>query len=249
VTSDRPHGAGRDDDEGDGPTPLVASRDQLVEEHLGLAAYLAGRFAGRGQSSEDLQQVAFLALVVAADRFDPARGLEFSTFATWTVLGELKHHFRDHGWAVKAPRAIQELSLAVTAVAEDLTHQLGRAPTVAEIAASCGRREDEVLRAMTARRGYRADSLDTTDEGAGRTSHDPVATGDEGVDALERDDELSSHLERLPERDRTLLRLRFVDELNQTEIASRMGLSQVQVSRLLRRAVEALRQSYLDAER
>lgn len=242
MTPDRPQGAGR---EGEPNEPRDVARHRLVEEHLGLATYLAGRFARRGQPPEDLQQVAFLALVVAADRFDPARGLEFSTFATWTVLGELKHHFRDHGWAVKAPRALQELSIEVTTVAEALTHQLGRAPTVSEIARACGRRDDEVLRAMEARRGYRADSLDTPDEGGHRAER--VTTGDGGIDSLEQHDELSSHLERLPSRDQTLLRLRFIEELSQTEIASRMGLSQVQVSRLLRQAIETMRQSYRDA--
>jgi RNA polymerase sigma-B factor len=246
VTPNRPQGAGREDELSDPSTPRDLARDRLVEEHLGLATYLAGRFARRGQPIEDLQQVAFLALVVAADRFDPARGLEFSTFATWTVLGELKHHFRDHGWAVKAPRAIQELSMEVNAVAEDLTHRLGRLPTISEIARACRRRDDEVLRAMEARRGYRADSLNTPSDDAHRPEQ--VATGDDGIDSLEQHAELASHLEQLPTRDQTLLRLRFIEELSQTEIASRMGLSQVQVSRLLRQAIEALRQSYRDAD-
>jgi RNA polymerase sigma-B factor len=218
-------------------------RDRLIAENLGLATHLARRFARRGQPAEDLQQVAYLGLVVAASRYDPDRGLAFSTFATATIVGAIKHHFRDHGWSVRAPRALQELATEVRMVVEELTQTQGRSPTIREVARACGRREDEVLRAMEAVNAYRSTSIDAPD-----VETDAIRSlvgGD--VESLEQHDELWSHFGRLTVRDQTLLHLRFVDELSQAEIAERTGLSQVHVSRLLRRALDRLRASFDDA--
>jgi RNA polymerase sigma-B factor len=229
-----------------GATTSRAERDRLITEHLGLAEYLARRFADRGESSDDLRQAASLALVKAADRFDPTLGFEFSTFATRTIVGELKHHFRDHGWAVRAPRHVQEHYLEATAATNELTQSLGRSPTLREVAVACGRTEEEILIAMEAGQGYRASSLDAP---GGTTERALERFGsDEDAAHLEQRDELEVHLRALSERDRELVRLRFVDELSQSEIAERMGISQMHVSRLLRRAIEALRASYGVAE-
>src|SRR3954468_238841 len=135
-------------------------RDQLIEAHLGLAEYLARRFANRGEPLDDLVQVASLGLVKAVERFDPSRGLEFTTFATPTIVGELKRHFRDKGWAVRVPRRVQELHLRVTKVVDDLSLEMGRSPTVAEIAHRAGTTEDEVVEAIDAGSAYRSASLD-----------------------------------------------------------------------------------------
>src|SRR6476659_5593127 len=137
-----------------------ALRDQLIEAHLGLAEYLARRFANRGEPLDDLVQVASLGLVKAVERFDPSRGLEFTTFATPTIVGELKRHFRDKGWAVRVPRRVQELHLRVTRVIDDLSLEIGRSPTVPEIALRAGTSEDEVIEAIDAGSAYRSTSLD-----------------------------------------------------------------------------------------
>ena len=239
MSSDAPGGAG-----GQRPDPgSAADRDRLVTEHLGLAEHLARRYANRGEPHDDLVQVASLALVRAADRYDPSLGYEFSTFATRTIVGELKHHFRDRGWSVKAPRQLQELYLEVNTTIGIMTQQLGRSPTVSEVAAACGRRDDEVLAALEAGQGYRAASLDAPSP-SGESVLDVHEDVDNEVASVDTRDELVSHLARLPRRERELVRLRFVDELSQTEIAERLGMSQMHVSRLLRRALEALRESY-----
>jgi RNA polymerase sigma-B factor len=224
-----------------GARSATDERSRLIEAHLGLARHLAGLFERRGESREDLQQVASLALVRSADRFDPSLGFAFSTFATSTIMGELKRHLRDRAWAVKMPRSLQELYLEVNTAVNELTQSLKRSPSVAEVAAACNRRDDEVLSAMEAGHGYRASSLDAP--GADGESTDLAAAGD-SFGSLVDSDELASHLARLAPRERDLIRLRFVEELSQAEIASRMSMSQMHVSRLLRRAVDELRRSY-----
>src|SRR5438309_11622052 len=148
-------------------------RDHLVAAHLGLAEYLARRFANRGEPLDDLVQVASVGLLKAVERFDPDRGLEFSTFATPTIVGELKRHFRDKGWAVRVPRRVQELHLAMGKVVSTLSQDLGRSPTIGEIAERAGASEEEVLEAMEAGRAYRFASLDA-----------PGASGDEENQSL-----------------------------------------------------------------
>ena len=152
-----------------------ALRDRLVEEHLGIAVHLARRFSGRGEALDDLVQVASLAVVGAVERFDPTRGVEFSTFATRTVLGELKRHFRDKGWFVRAPRRVQELYLQVGEASAALNQELGRSPTIHEIAGRIGAREDDVIEALEAGQSYRAGSLDAVgpDGEALETRHRP----------------------------------------------------------------------------
>ena len=214
------------------------ARAALIERHLGLARHLVRLFEHRGEATEDLMQVASMGLVHAADRFDASRGFEFSTFATETIMGELKRHFRDRAWAVKIPRSMQERYLEVSAAIDALTQSLGRPPSAPEVAAACRLGYEEVLAALEAGQGYRATSLDVREpEGVRHDLPDDLA-------ALADRDELASHLARLQPRDREILRLRFVDELSQVEIAAALGISQMHVSRLLRRALDALRRAY-----
>ncbi|CAA9347275.1 MAG: RNA polymerase sigma factor SigB [uncultured Nocardioidaceae bacterium] len=221
-----------------------ALRDQLIEAHIGLAEYLARRFANRGEPLDDLVQVASLGLVKAVERFDPARGLEFTTFATPTIVGELKRHFRDKGWAVRVPRRVQELHLRVTRVIDDLSNELGRSPNVDEIAKRAGTSEDEVIEAIDAGSAYRSTSLD-----AGRSDDDesPGLLGQLGeVDPELARSELRTALgpliAALPEREQVMLYLRFYEGLTQSEIAKRLGISQMHVSRLLARSLQQLRE-------
>ncbi|CAN5414367.1 N/A [soil metagenome] len=226
----------------DGRDPAL--RNELVEAHLGLAEYLARRFANRGEPLDDLVQVASLGLTKAVDRFDPERGLEFTTFATPTILGELKRHFRDKGWAVRVPRRIQELHLRVTRVIDDLSLELGRPPTYPEVAIRAGVSEDEVVEAVDAGSAYRSASLD-----AGRSDDDesPGLMGQLGepdaeLDRAERRAAIAPLIAGLPEREQAMLYLRFYEGLTQSEIAQRLGISQMHVSRLLTRSLHQLRQ-------
>jgi RNA polymerase sigma-B factor len=215
-------------------------RDQLVEAHLGLAHQLARRFTSRGESLDDLVQVASLALIKSVDRFDPERGVEFSTFATRTIIGELKRHFRDRGWSIRAPRRIQELYLELGHVIDSLSQELGRPPTVAEMARSTGATEESVLEALEAGQSYRTSSIDAPDRQEG-TIADRLGEFDAGFTGAEDRILLIRSLEGLPERERTILILRFVDGLSQSEIAVRIGVSQMHVSRLLSTSLARLR--------
>jgi RNA polymerase sigma-B factor len=217
-------------------------RDHLIEAHLGLAAHLARRFAGRGEPYDDLVQVASMALVKAVDRFDPERGVEFTTFATRTVLGELKRHFRDRGWFVRAPRRVQELYLQVGQVVGTLTQELGRSPTIREIAAGAGVGEDDIIEALEAGQGYRSGSLDVVGP-EGDTFGERLGADDEALTDAERRAYLSPALDQLPPRDRFILKLRFVDGLTQSEIAKHVGMSQMHISRLLSRSLQSLREA------
>ena len=218
-------------------------RNQLVEEHLGLAHQLARRFANRGESYDDLVQVASMALVMSVDRFDPDRGVEFSTFATRTIIGELKRHFRDKGWAIRAPRRIQELYLAVRPAIELLTQELGRPPSIVEIAENVGASEESVLEALEAGQRYRTASIDAPDR------HDSsmvlrLGQVDSGFAGLDDRMLLAPSMAKLPEREQKILRLRFVDGLTQSEIAAQIGVSQMQVSRLLASSLAQLREAF-----
>jgi RNA polymerase sigma-B factor len=222
-----------------------ALRDELIEAHLGLAEYLARRFANRGEPLDDLVQVASLGLVKAVERFDPARGLEFTTFATPTIVGELKRHFRDKGWAVRVPRRVQELHLRVTRVIDDLALELGRSPSVQEIAQRAGTSEDEVIEAIDAGSAYRSTSLDA---GRGDDDESPGLLGQLGdldpeLLGAERRAGLSPLIADLPEREQLMLYLRFYEGMTQSEIAKRLGISQMHVSRLLSRSLQTLREA------
>jgi RNA polymerase sigma-B factor len=219
-------------------------RDELVEAHVPLAQFLARRFSHRGETHEDLVQVALLGLLKAVDRFDPGRGLQFSTFATPTIVGEIKRHFRDRGWAMRVPRRVQELHLHLARVVGALSQELGRSPTVAEIAAQVGGSEEEVLEAMEAGGMYRLASLDgpaaTGEEGGDLVSM--IGDADPEFDRIEHQVELTSLLAELPEREQTIVYLRFFRGLTQSEIAATVGISQMHVSRLLARSLELLRE-------
>ena len=217
-------------------------RDELVAAHLGLAEYLARRFANRGEPLDDLVQVASLGLIKAVDRFDPERGVEFSTYATHTIVGELKRHFRDKGWAIRAPRRMQELYLQLGKVVGTLSQELGHSPTIAELAAEVEVSEEEVLEALEAGQAYRSASLDApvgNEEGETLGAH--LGEEDVSLADVESRATLSPLLAQLPPRERLILHLRFFEGLTQSEIATRLNISQMHVSRLLARSVSELR--------
>lgn len=221
-----------------------ALRDELVEEHVPLARFLARRFVDRGEALDDLLQVALLGLLKAVDRFDPGRGLRFSTFATPTIVGELKRHFRDRGWAVRVPRRVQELHVQLSRLVGTLSQELGRSPTPLEIAERAGASEEDVLEAMEAGGMYRLVSLDGTlsDDADAPELSFQLGELDRGFDRVERRAELEGLLEELPDRERRIVLLRYFDGLTQSEIATQVGISQMHVSRLLTRSLEALRE-------
>jgi len=219
-----------------------ALRSALIAAHLGLAEYLARRFANRGEPLEDLVQVASLGLIMAVDRFDPTYGTGFSTFATHTIVGELKRHFRDKGWAIRAPRRMQELYLHLGDAVAALGQELGRSPTIGEIATEVQVSEEEVLEALEAGQCYRSASLDApSGPKEGDTLATSLAEDDRGLQDAEKRAELFPLLAQLPERERMILHMRFFEGLTQSEIAKRVGLSQMQVSRLLAGSLAALR--------
>ena len=223
------------------PTPQL--RAELVEAHAGLARHAARRFANRGEPTDDLVQVAMMALMRALDRYDPTRGVKFSTFATSTMSGELKRYFRDHAWSMRVPRSVQELHLDTNEAVETLRHQLGRSPTLTEIARYLDETEDEVALAIEAGRAYRVASLD-----APRRSEDDdtrvlqVGSDDPELAAADERSILSPLLAHLAPREQLILRLRFERGLTQSEIANEIGLSQMHVSRLLARSLAELRE-------
>lgn len=217
-------------------------RGELVEAHIGLARHLAGRFAQRGESYDDLVQVASMALIHAVDRFDPTMGVAFSTFATRTILGELKRHFRDKTWAVRAPRRIQELYIQLNGIVGHLSQELGRSPTIAELATEAGATEEAILEALEAGRSYRAASLDAPVAGdEEETLGDRLGADDGAFSDAEHRAQLGPLLQRLPEREQHIVTLRFVAGMTQSEIAARLGISQMHVSRLLTRSLAQLR--------
>jgi RNA polymerase sigma-B factor len=220
-----------------------ALRDQLIEAHLGLAEYLARRFSNRGEPLDDLVQVASVGLLKAVDRFDPERAVEFSTYATHTIVGELKRHFRDKGWAVRAPRRMQELYLRLGKIVSSLSQELGRSPTIQELAAEAQVSEEEVLEALEAGQAYRFASLDAPSPGDedGDTLGAHLGQEDPQMTDAEHRAALSPLIARLPPREQRILHLRFFEGLTQSEIAARLGISQMHVSRLLARSLAQLR--------
>jgi RNA polymerase sigma-B factor len=221
-----------------------ALRDALVEDHVRLAEFLARRFQHRGEPTDDLRQVALVGLLKAVERFEPERGLQFSSFATPTIVGELKRHFRDKGWAVRVPRRVQELHLELDQTIAKLTQELRRSPTMAEISARAGVNEEDVLEAMEANSLYRLSSLDSTrdDDGSGAdmSTDARVSETDGEFDAVEDRVEVSDLLRVLPARERRIVFLRFFEGRTQSEIASEVGISQMHVSRLLTKSLETL---------
>jgi RNA polymerase sigma-B factor len=222
----------------------AAAREQLVERFLPLARQLARRYQRGGEPLDDLIQVASLGLLKAVDRFDPSRETAFSSFAVPTILGELKRHFRDKGWSVRVPRDLQELAVKLEPLNEQLTRELGRAPTTAEVAKRLGVTLEQVLEAREAAGAYRAVSLDRPrdedDDGS-----ESVAYGieDPGFGLAEDSATVQRLMRVLNEREREVLRLRFEEDLTQAEIGQRIGVSQMHVSRIIRQSISRLRES------
>jgi len=220
-------------------------RDELVLAHVKLVRYLAVRFANRGESIEDLIQVGTVGLIKAIDRFDIERGVEFTTYATPTIVGEMKRHFRDKGWAVKVPRRLQELNLAVNRAVERLSIELGRAATVADLAKELGASDEEIIEAQELGQAYNLLSLDSevTSDGDLKTASlmDYVGTEDVELRLLEDKANLQRAFEVLDPRERIIVYLRFYENVSQAEIASRLHVSQMHISRLQARALEKLR--------
>src|SRR6478735_11769988 len=216
-------------------------RNDLVTETLSIAQACARRFANRGEPLDDLEQVAMLGLVKAVERFDPKFGVPFAGFAVPTITGELRRHFRDATWAVKVPRRAKDLHVRIPTVVNQLSAQTGRTPTPAEIAQELGISIDDLLDALDAGAAYRTTSTDTT-EGALAASH--ASGGSDISEGLPPDERvlLTQLLDSLDERERTIVYLRFFEDLSQSEIAEQVGMSQVHVSRLLRRALRELRE-------
>ena len=219
-----------------------AARAELVERMLPLARSLARRYAGKGEPLEDLEQVASLGLLKAIDRFDVSRDVRFATFAVPTIAGELKRHFRDRGWMLRVPRDIQELSARVARAREALTRDLGRPPTVDEVARTVGAGVEQVLDALRAADSYRMMSLDEpAAEGAGAL--EAIGGDDEGYALAEHRVLLRRGLDGLGAREREIVRLRYYEGLTQREIARAVGVSQMHVSRLIRRSIDTMRDS------
>lgn len=219
------------------------TRNRLVEAHIGFAHHIAARYANRGVADEDLRQIALLALVKAVDRFDPEVGAAFTTFAGHTIEGELKRHFRDGAWAVRVPRSTKELHLQVRKASELLTASLGRPPSVAEVANHLEVDQDQVVEALGAAAAFTARSLDrvSSPDGAGADRAAQLASDDDTLEATVDRVLVERLLAELPERERTIVELRFFGNKSQTDIAEVVGVSQMHVSRLLRRAMTLMR--------
>lgn len=221
----------------------MEAREQLVMSHLNLVRFLANKFKNRGEPLDDLVQVGYLGLLKAIDRFDPDRGLEFTTYATPTILGEIKRHFRDKGWSVRVPRRLQELSAKVNQATDTLTTQFQRSPTIQEIADYLDASVDEVLEAMESSSAYSSVPLD----GTGSSENDDAPSvidryGSEDNELAFTDDRLviEEALKGFSPREREVIELRFLKGMTQIEIAEQLGISQVQVSRLLRRTLKKI---------
>ncbi|MGH3647405.1 MAG: RNA polymerase sigma factor SigF [Micromonosporaceae bacterium] len=223
-------------------------RDRVVRLCLPLAEHLAARFRNRGEPEEDLRQVAAIGLIKAVDGFDPARGIEFSSYAIPTIVGEVKRHFRDKGWTVRVPRRLQELKLDIANAVEELTQTLRRSPTVADIARYLGRSEEDVLEGLDAARAYSAVSLtapDSGDDSSDTTVADLMGEEDAGMQRVDDRATLRPLIAALPEREQRIIAMRFFDNLTQSQIAEQIGISQMHVSRLLAKSLSLLRDGML----
>lgn len=224
-------------------------RDELIFRHLDLAKVLARRFMGRGEPLEDLIQVAIYGLINAIDRYDPDRGTKFETFAYPTILGELKRHFRDTAWSMQLPRGLQELNQKAYKLVDILTQKLGRPPTISELAQELGVSEEQVIEALEAANAYETISLEqeisADEDDKPQTLEELVSlTEDEEVQRWQQRQLIEDAMKVLDERERKIVEMRFFDDLTQTQIAQRLGISQMHVSRLLRRAIQKM-QAYM----
>ncbi|KUO04530.1 RNA polymerase subunit sigma [Streptomyces caeruleatus] len=233
----------------DGSAEYAELRNRLVRMHLPLVEHLARRFRNRGEPLDDLTQVATIGLIKSVDRFDPERGVEFSTYATPTVVGEIKRHFRDKGWAVRVPRRLQELRLALTTATAELSQQHGRSPTVHELAEKLAISEEEVLEGLESANAYSTLSLDVPDtDDESPAVADTLGAEDEALEGVEYRESLKPLLEDLPPREKRILLLRFFGNMTQSQIAQEVGISQMHVSRLLARTLAQLREKLLVEE-
>ena len=224
-------------------------RDELVRLHLPLVDHCARRFVNRGEPLEDLVQVGTIGLIKSVDRFDTDRGVEFSTYATPTIIGEIKRYFRDKGWAIRVPRRLQELRMSIGSVTGELSQQLGRSPTPGEIAQRLGVTLEEVLEGIESSNAYSTLSLDAgdNDEEGGSSMLESLGIDDEALAHVEIRESIKPLIERLPPREKRILLLRFFRGMTQSQIAEEIGVSQMHVSRLLTRTLQQLRSSLSEA--
>jgi RNA polymerase sigma-B factor len=228
----------------------LQAREKLIERYMSLVRSLARRYSYRGEQLEDLVQIGAIGLIKAIDRFDLERGVELTTYATPNIIGEIKRHFRDKGWAVRVPRGLQELNVQLSRLVEQLTVQLGRSPTIPELAKAAGVEEEEALEALESGRAYTSLSL-SVGGGGGDDDLDPLeslGTEEHQYEVSEDRAVLAPGFKTLDERERKILQLRFFDGLTQSQIAQQVGISQMHVSRLIRRSLEKIRETIVEDE-
>jgi RNA polymerase sigma-B factor len=219
-------------------------RNVLIERHLPLVTFMARKFADRGEPLDDLIQVGTIGLIKAIDRFEISKGFEFSTFATPTIVGEIKRHFRDKTWAVKVPRRLQELGASVTKATTELTHKLDRSPTPKEIAKHLGISVDAVAEALESNAAYSTISLDITSDTSTSIS-ESFGSLDEALEGVEYRESLKPLLAELDDREKKILQMRFFENMSQSQIASELNISQMHVSRILTKVLSHLRDGLL----
>ena len=220
----------------------LEARDRALVELMPLVRALASRYAGRGEPLEDLVQVGSIGLIKAVDRFDVDRGVDFPSYAVPTIVGEIRRHFRDKAWAMHVPRRLKELSLRLSRILDQLTNELGRSPTIAELAAAAGVEEEEAIDALDSMNAYSTRSLDAPfDDSSDDSLSEKLGVDEAGYTEVEDGTLLAAGLDALDERERQIVELRFFHELTQSQIASEIGISQMHVSRLLRRALATMR--------
>lgn len=219
-------------------------RNRLVQLHLPLVEHLAKRFQNRGEPFDDLMQVGSIGLIKSVDRFDTERQVEFSTYATPTIVGEIKRYFRDKGWAIRVPRRLQELRISLGKASADLTQELGRSPTISEVSQRLGISTEEVVEGLESANAYSTLSLDAPEPGepAGPTMGDALGDEDEALIGVEYRESLKPLLAELPQREKRILLLRFFRGMTQSQIAADVGISQMHVSRVLARTLAQLRE-------
>jgi RNA polymerase sigma-B factor len=226
----------------------VALRNKLVTGYLPVVQHIARRFAGRGEPVDDLEQAGTVGLLNAVDRFEPDRGIDFLSYAVPTITGEVRRHFRDRTWSMRVPRRLKDLQSSINGAVGPLSQELGRAPRPSEIAARLGIATEEVVEGLDAQQAYRSTSLDELVAGADTALTDTLGEADAELDKVEYRQTLAPLLDELPERERTILVLRFFGNMTQTQIADRVGISQMHVSRLLAQTVAQLRRRMLSDE-
>jgi RNA polymerase sigma-B factor len=229
----------------------LKAREQLIEQYMSLVRSLARRYSYRGEQLEDLVQIGAIGLIKAIDRFDLERGVELTTYATPNIIGEIKRHFRDKGWSVRVPRGLQELNVQLSRLVEQLTVQLARSPTIPELAKAAGVEEEQVLEALESGRAYTSLSLSVGGGGGDDDDLDPLeslGTEEHQYEVSEDRAVLAPGFKALDERERKILQLRFFDGLTQSQIAQQVGISQMHVSRLIRRSLEKIRETIAEDE-